>query len=74
MRTIFPIKLTNFNLAELQSWRLPTGTIFDAYHQTVTYPDGTVEGWAAIERRLREGGGTVPPASRDDDPPPPAYQ
>jgi len=42
-------------LQELQRWKLPVGTIFVAADNTVIYPDGTVETWAAIESRMRKG-------------------
>jgi hypothetical protein len=42
------------SLQEFQNWKMPVGTIFVAADNTVIYPDGTVETWAAIESRMRK--------------------
>ena len=40
-------------LKEFQRWKLPTGTIIIALDATVVYPDGAVEDWGSVQRRVK---------------------
>lgn len=40
-------------LDEFRRWKLPVGTQIIAANATVVYPNGVVEGWASVQRRVR---------------------
>ena len=56
-------------LKEFQRWKLPTGTIIVAGNATVIYPNGTIEGWASVQKRVGKQAADRPPEMRQPEVP-----
>jgi len=56
-------------LKEFQRWKLPTGTIIVAANATVIYPNGTIEGWASVQKRVGKQAAERPPEMRQPEVP-----
>lgn len=74
MSWLRPVSKTDWHrpwpeLKEFQRWKLPTGTIIVAENATVIYPNGTVEGWASVQKRVGKQTADRPPEMRQPEAP-----
>jgi len=64
------IALLSFpGLDGFRRWKLPVGTKIVAADATVIYPNGTIEGWASVQKRVGRQAADRPPEMRQPEVP-----